>query len=69
MVWQIPLGNTKMRAKNNTWGHYQDNRAEWFLEDPGGTHLALGATPGSWPSFRRWRGRHDLRLRREKATA
>src|SRR5581483_9508644 len=29
VMWQIPLGNTKMRAMNNTWGHYQDNRVEW----------------------------------------
>ena len=46
VVWQIPLGNTKMRSQNNTWGHYQDNRAEWFLEDPGGTHLALWRDAG-----------------------
>jgi hypothetical protein len=36
VIWQIPLGNSKMRALNNTWGHYQDNRAEWFLDDPTG---------------------------------
>jgi hypothetical protein len=46
VVWQIPLGNTKMRSQDNTWGHYQDNRAEWFLEDPGGTHLALWRDAG-----------------------
>ncbi len=46
VVWQIPLGNTKMRAMNDTWGHYQDNRAEWFLEDPGGTHLAMWRDAG-----------------------
>jgi hypothetical protein len=46
VVWQIPLGNTKMRAQNNTWGHYQDNRVEWFLDDPGGTHLALWRDAG-----------------------
>ncbi len=46
VVWQIPLGNTKMRSLDNTWGHYQDNRAEWFLEDPGGTHLALWRDAG-----------------------
>jgi hypothetical protein len=34
VMWQIPLGNTKMRAMNNTNKHYQDNRAEWFLDDP-----------------------------------
>jgi hypothetical protein len=46
VVWQIPLGNTKMRSLDNTWGHYQDNRAEWFLEDPSGTHLALWRDAG-----------------------
>ena len=30
-AWQIPLGNTVMRAMNNTWGHYQDNRVQWLL--------------------------------------
>ena len=28
------FGNTKMRAMNNTWNHYQDNRVEWLLDDP-----------------------------------
>ena len=46
VVWQIPLGNTKMRAQDNTWGHYQDNRVEWFLDDPGGTHLAMWRDAG-----------------------
>jgi hypothetical protein len=40
VLWQIPLGNTRMRAMNNTWGHYQDNRVEWFLDDPTRAHLA-----------------------------
>jgi hypothetical protein len=40
VMWQIPLGNTKMRAQNNTTGHYQDNRPEWLLDDPLRTHLA-----------------------------
>jgi hypothetical protein len=39
VMWQIPLGNTRMRAMNNTWNHYQDNRVEWFLDDPGRAHL------------------------------
>ena len=47
VVWQIPLGNTKMRAQNDTWGHYQDNRVEWFLDDPGGTHLAAWRDAGA----------------------
>ena len=40
VMWQIPLGNTKMRAQNNTTGHYQDNRPEWLLDDPTRSHLA-----------------------------
>jgi hypothetical protein len=40
VMWQIPLGNTKMRAQNNTWGHYQDNRPETLLYDPARTQLA-----------------------------
>jgi hypothetical protein len=39
VLWQIPLGNTKMRAMNNTWDHYQDNRPEWLLDDPSRAHL------------------------------
>ncbi|MGE3913228.1 MAG: hypothetical protein AB7K36_27970 [Chloroflexota bacterium] len=39
VLWQIPYGNTRMRAMNNTWNHYQDNRVEWLLDDPGGDHL------------------------------
>jgi hypothetical protein len=39
VLWQIPLGNTRMLAQNNTWNHYQDNRVEWLLDDPGRTHL------------------------------
>jgi hypothetical protein len=41
-VWQIPLGNTRMRAMNNSRGHYQDNRVEWFLDDLADGHL------GAW---------------------
>jgi hypothetical protein len=33
-IWQIPLGNRVFRVENNTYGHYQDNRAEYFF-----THL------------------------------
>ncbi len=46
VVWQVPLGNTKMRAMDDTWGHYQDDRVQWFLDDPGGTHLALWRDAG-----------------------
>jgi hypothetical protein len=40
VMWQIPLGNTRMRAQNNTAGHYQDNRPEWLLDEPARTHLS-----------------------------
>ena len=46
VLWQVPLGNTKMQAQDDSWGHYQDNRVEWFLDDPGGTHLALWRDAG-----------------------
>lgn len=39
VMWQIPLGNTKMRAMNNWTGHYQDNRPELLLDDPNRTKL------------------------------
>jgi hypothetical protein len=37
VMWQIPLGNTKMRAQNNTTGHYQDNRQSgcWTIRRAG----------------------------------
>jgi hypothetical protein len=40
VLWQIPFGNTRMRAMNNTWNHYQDNRVEWLLDEPSRTHLS-----------------------------
>lgn len=30
-VWQIPIGNQYFQSEDNTPGHYQDNRAEYFL--------------------------------------
>src|SRR5690606_32752932 len=35
VLWQLPLGNTRMRAVNNTWGHFQDNKVEVLLDQPG----------------------------------
>lgn len=46
VVWQIPLGNTLMRAMDDTWGHYRDNRAEWWLEDATNGNLALWRDAG-----------------------
>ena len=39
VAWQIPLGNTLMRAENNTWDHYQDNRVQWLLGPGSRAHL------------------------------
>jgi hypothetical protein len=30
-VWQVPIGNQHYRSQNNTAGHYQDNRVEYFF--------------------------------------
>jgi hypothetical protein len=46
VLWQIPLGNTRMRAMDNTWNHYQDNRVEWLLDDPGRGHLQAYVAAG-----------------------
>jgi hypothetical protein len=46
VMWQIPLGNTRMRAMNNTWNHYQDNKVEWFFDDPGRANLSAYARAG-----------------------
>jgi hypothetical protein len=34
MVWQIPLGNQYFQTEDDTDGHYQDNRAEYFFAHP-----------------------------------
>jgi hypothetical protein len=31
-LWQIPIGNHQTKSCNNTRGHYQDNKAEYFLQ-------------------------------------
>jgi hypothetical protein len=46
VLWQTPIGNTKMRAMNNTWGHYQDNHVEWWFDDATGTHLSTTIAAG-----------------------
>jgi hypothetical protein len=32
--WQVPVGNQYFRTMNNSAGHYQDNRAEYFFTHP-----------------------------------
>jgi hypothetical protein len=47
IVWQIPIGNTKMLSCNNSWGHYQDNRVQYFLDAAyGKQHLSAWAQAG-----------------------
>jgi hypothetical protein len=36
LMWQVPEGNRLYRSVNNTKGHYQDNRAEYFLNPESG---------------------------------
>jgi hypothetical protein len=31
MLWQVPVGNTLYRSEDNSWGHYQDNRVQYWL--------------------------------------
>jgi hypothetical protein len=31
-VWQVPLGNTIYKVENNTTGHYQDNKLQYFFD-------------------------------------
>lgn len=33
VLWQVPVGNTLYRSMDNTPGHYQDNRAQYWLEE------------------------------------
>jgi hypothetical protein len=47
VVWQIPLGNTLMRAMNDTWGHFQDNHVQWLLGKHGRAHLRSLARAGA----------------------
>jgi hypothetical protein len=44
--WQIPLGNTVMRAMDNTWDHYQDNRVQWLLGPGSRARLRAYAAAG-----------------------
>ena len=43
VLWQLPLGDTHL---NDTWGHYRDNRLQWWLDDPSGAHLRATRNAG-----------------------
>jgi hypothetical protein len=47
MLWQVPNGNTLYRTCNNTAGHYQDNRPEFFLAGGNRQHLIDFANAGT----------------------
>src|SRR4051794_19447040 len=63
IVWQIPEGNQYFATDNNTNGHYQDNRAEYFfshlgeLQQAGIIALLFGA--GNGGSTVHWDGMGD----------
>jgi hypothetical protein len=63
IVWQIPEGNQYFDTVNNTSGHYQDNRAEYFfghiseLANSGIIGLLFGA--GNGGSTVHWDGMND----------
>ena len=44
--WQIPLGNTLMRAMDDSWGHFRDNRVQWLLGPKRRSHLRAYANAG-----------------------
>jgi hypothetical protein len=46
-AWQIPLGNTVLRAEDDTNDHYQDNRVQWLLGPGGRVHLRAYVAPRS----------------------
>ncbi len=63
LIWQIPEGNQYFDTENNTDGHYQDNRAEYFfahigeLAQSGIIGLLFGA--GNGGSTVHWDGKND----------
>ena len=47
VLWQVPNGNRVYRTMNNSDGHYQDNRAEYFLNASSGrAHMSQWANWG-----------------------
>jgi len=56
VIWQVPVGNQRSRSMDNTPGHYQDNRAEYFVAHPdllaaagiGAVLFGPGTDDGTW---------------------
>ena len=36
VLWQLPVGDTLL---DDTWNHFRDNRLQWWLSNPRGSHL------------------------------
>jgi hypothetical protein len=57
IVWQIPMGNQYFQSEDNSKGHYQDNRAEYFfghldeLRDSGVIGLLFGGGAGGQTTY------------------
>jgi hypothetical protein len=43
VLWQLPVGDTHL---DNTWGHYQDNRVQWWLGAGSAAHLRAARASG-----------------------
>jgi hypothetical protein len=62
VVWQVPIGNQLYAAVNNTPGHYQDNRVEYFfdhvaeLRDAGVVGVLFGTTIAQATNYADWAG-------------
>jgi len=63
VVWQVPIGNQLYRSMNNTPGHWQDNRVEYFfdhvaeLRDAGIVGVLFGTTQADTTHY--WDGAGD----------
>jgi hypothetical protein len=43
VLWQLPLGNTRL---NDTWDHFRDNRVQWWLGTGSALHLRATRASG-----------------------
>jgi len=46
MLWQVPIGNTLYKSMNNTTHHWQDNKAQYYLNDTSYQHVQDLANSG-----------------------
>lgn len=46
ILWQVPVGNTVMKTCDDTWGHYRDNRVQYFLLGGNRSHVEDYAAAG-----------------------